>query len=842
MPKKQPQPIYLKDYQVPDFLLEEIKLHFDIYTTKTIVSAELYINRNSNHKRPLVLDGDSELKLVSVLLDGKAVRYKQTKDQLIIKQVPNTFVLQTKIELEPHKNTALEGLYQSKGTFCTQCEPHGFRRITYFIDRPDIMTRFTTTICAAKKRYPVLLANGNLIKRGTTKNGRHFAVWQDPSLKSGHLFALIAGKLEHINDYFITKSGRTVALKIYCEPGYKQKCRYAMGALKRAMQWDEEKFGREYDLDIYMLVAISDFNMGAMENKGLNIFNSKYVFVDPKTATEDDYVNVENVVGHEYFHNWTGNRVGCRDWFQLSLKEGLTTFRDQLFTADMRSEPVKRIKDANIIRSRQFAEDSGPMSHPVQPKSYVEINNFYTLTVYHKGAEVMRMLRTILGAKKFRQGMNLYFNRHDGTAATIDNFIAAMESVSGVDLKQFKKWYDVAGTPQLKITSNYDHMSKVFSLTIKQDKSLHIPLAIGLLNSRGKSSKTQILEVKNKTEIFQFNNIKAKPIVSLLRDFSAPVKLNYKYSEQELLFLMQHDNNAFSRWNAVQELATNMVMQLIKDYRKDKDLIVSPGFIWALGEILTDEALDPELITLLLTMPTDSYLIEHMKVADVDAIYHATELVKQTIAKELELVLFSRYKVEKTQSLKNLCLHYLLCLKKQKYFDLALQQSTKGKNMTAVIGGLRGLVDFAVPEREQALAVFYKTWKHEELVINKWLELQAVAKLPNTLQTVKKLTKHPAFNIKNPNKVYVLIRAFAKQNPVRFHAINGAGYKFLTQQVLQLDRMNPQVAAAIIEPLINWRKFDKTRQQLMRKQLMRIKQQPKLSKNLHEIVQKSLRI
>jgi len=843
--QKKSHPIYLKDYKAPDFLIQEVSLNFDIYEAKTIVTADLHIKRNGRHKRPLKLNGE-ELKLLSVSLD-----YDLDSEHLIIKNPADDFTLQTKVEIEPHKNTKLEGLYKSKANFYTQCEPHGFRRITYFIDRPDVMTKFTTTISADKKNYPIVLSNGNLIAQGKAKNNRHWVTWQDPSLKSCYLFALVAGDLDYIQDKYITKSKRKIDLKIYVDKGYKEQCWHAMRSLQKAMRWDEEVFGLEYDLDIYMIVAVSDFNMGAMENKGLNIFNIKRVIADPKTATDDDYLNIENVVAHEYFHNWTGNRITCRDWFQLTLKEGLTTFRDQLFTEDMTCRAIKRIEEANIIRSLQFAEDAGPMAHPIQPKSYIEINNFYTVTIYQKGAEVIRMLYTILGEKKFNQGMKLYIKRCDGKPATTDDFIKAMQKAANIDLTQFKKWYKYAGTPVLNISSKYDN--QVFKLIINQSKNFYIPLAIGLLDKKRENTKTQILHIKNKTEIFAFKNIKQQPLPSLLRNFSAPVKINYSYTNQDLMFLMQHDSDAFSRWNAGQQLMTNIIMFLIKTYQNKQPLILLPDLVNTFKNILHDDQLDDDFIALLLSFPNFTYLIELMDVADVEAIFYVREFIKTELVKNLSADLLNCYKKKARykkytidsdgigrRSLKNLCLYYLTYLNHQDIIDLCLEQFNTANNMTDIIGSLRALVDLDVPETTKALKKFYNKWQHEDLVINKWLELQAVSKLPNTIKNVKALSKSPAFDIKNPNKVYSLIRTFCRSNQMHFHDKKGGGYKFLSDQVIKLDKINPLLAAHIIEPLTNWQKFASSWQSLMKKQLLRIKGQSKLSKNVYEIVAKSL--
>lgn len=855
MPK--PKPIYLKDYKTPDFFIDQVFLDFDLYEKKTVVKADLHIRRNGKHMRPLILNGDN-LKLLSIALNDMALKklaYKVTAKELTIVSVPNKFILQTKVAIEPHKNTALEGLYKSKNIFCTQCEPHGFRRITYFQDRPDVMAKFTVTIHADKKRYPDLLTNGNLIAQGESGKNRHWGTWEDPSLKPCYLFALVAGSLDHIEDKFITKSSRKVALKVYVEKGQTRKCRWAMQSLKEVMRWEENVFGLEYDLNNYMIVAISDFNIGAMENKGLNIFNKKYVLADSKTATDEDYLNIENVVAHEYLHNWTGNRITLRDWFQLSLKEGLTLFRDQQFSAAMVFSAISRIKTVNVLRSVQFPEDAGPMRHPVKPKSYIEINNFYTATVYKKGAEVIRMLYVLLGEKKFLQGMKLYVKRYDGHAATTEDFVQAMQDASGINLDQFKKWYDIAGTPVLNIKDEYDSKTKTYKLHVKQNKNLHIPIAIGLLDKNGKDIPRQpkILSLKNKQETYKFTNIKHKPIPSLLRNFSAPVRMNYPYSNKELMFLMAHDSDEFNRWNAGQQLAINIIISLVKDYQRNRPLILNPDFIESFRKNLYSSDLGDNFIALMLSLPTQASLIDYMDVADVEAIFKVSEFIKAELAKNLhqdflacykKRARYKKYNIDNEsigrRSLKNLCLYYLTYLGDQKIVNLCMQQFNSANNMTDTIGSLRSLVDLDISERKKALASFYKKWQHEELVINKWLELQALSKLPDALSNIKALVKHPAFDIKNPNKVYALIRTFARANHINFHNKNGRGYRFLADQVIVLNKINPMVAAFAADPLIHWHKFDQDRQKLMKQQLQRIKQQPRLSKNVYEVVMKGL--
>jgi aminopeptidase N len=855
---------YLKNYQISDFLIGQVDLHFDVFAKKTIVKSSLQIKRNGKHNRPLILNGE-ELDLLAISLDEKPLfkaSYQVTAKHLIISKVPDDFSLQIAVCIKPHLNKQLSGLYISKKIYCTQCESEGFRRITYFIDRPDVMSKFTTTICADCKQYPVLLSNGDLINYQQLPNDRHSATWRDPSLKPCYLFALVAGDLAHVEDQFVTKSKQKVKLKIYTEKEQVNKCAFAMQSLKQSMLWDEKVFGCEYDLKTYMIVAISDFNFGAMENKGLNIFTARRIIANPETATDEDYLSIARTVGHEYFHNWTGNRITCRDWFQISLKEGLTEFREQLFSATLTSEGVQRIRDANLILASQFPEDASPFSHPVQPKSYIEIGNFYTLTVYYKGAELIRMLYTILGAKKFFQGMQIYLTRYDGMAVAIEDFIMAMQEASSIDLTLFKKWYDVAGTPILTIKSKYNSKAKTLQLTVKSNKALHIPLAVGLLDQQGnelnlqladqsKNEKvtTRVLSIKGKQESFTFINIKQKPVLSLLRDFSAPIKINYQYSNEDLLFLMVKDPNAFSRWHAGQQLMINLILELISKYQKYKPLQLNQAFFDALLSTLNDPKIDDAFKAMLLALPSQTYLMELMAKVDIDAIHYVYEFMSTKIAEHLRGELLNGYQLRAKdndtkidyqsvgkRALKNLCLFYLTHLNNDAVVKLGARQFTKAKNMTDVVGSLRALIDLDVPMREQLLTQFYKKWQHDDLVISKWLELQAMSKLPSTLSRIKSLLKHPIFKLENPDKVYALIRTFCRANNVLFHAKNGSGYKFLADQVLALDKINPHIAANLVGPLLHWQKFDVKRQILMRKQLQRIKKTPKLSKNVFEIV------
>jgi len=865
-----PQPIYLQDYQVPSYLIDTVKLEFHLEENFTTVKSMLKLHRNPAAVSPnphLELMGE-ELDLQAVILNGEplsSAQYAMSKDLLTIFSVPERLTLEIQTRIKPQENTSLSGLYKSSGNFCTQCEAQGFRRITYFLDRPDVMARYTTKIIADQKRYPILLSNGNLIASGQLDNGKHWVTWEDPFNKPSYLFALVAGDLDYIEDFFITRSNRRVTLRIYVEKGNRDKCAHAMQGIKKAMCWDEEKFGREYDLDIYMIVAVSDFNMGAMENKGLNIFNTKYILAKPEIATDLDFIHVESVIAHEYFHNWTGNRITCRDWFQLSLKEGLTIFRDQNFTADTTSATVARIENVNALRISQFPEDAGPLAHPVRPESYIEINNFYTATVYNKGSEVIRMIQTILGEKLFRRGMDLYFERYDGQAVTIEDFVKAHEDAAGVDLKQFRLWYSQAGTPVLDVHGDYDERAKRYTLHVKQTcpptpgqshkKPMHIPLAIGLLDHTGKEIVSEILQVKDSENQFVFNNIASSPIPSLLRNFSAPVKIKYPYSDADLLLLFKHDADLFNRWEAGQKYAINLILRLVDDYQQQKPLKISAEWIAAFEHALLTMQHDKWLLSEMLTLPAEKYIAEHMTVIDVDAIHAVREFVLQQIATQLKNVFEKIYlqlnhdklyefTMEEAgkRYLKNLCLSYLMTLPATEIHEnIGMQQfrAALAFNMTDTMAALKALVNVECSQRAQALSDFYAKWCHDALVVDKWFALQASSKLPGTLQHVKKLMHHEAFDIKNPNKVYSLIGAFGN-NAIHFHAKSGEGYQFLAEIVLQLNALNPQIAARMVKPLTDWKRYDSSRQKLMREQLDLLSKNKNLSPDLFELVTKSL--
>ncbi len=876
-----PKSISRKDYQPPAYLVKSMDLHFDLHEDVTVVQARLIMTRNKargSNERPLILFGRG-LVLTLVALDGRSLtaeEYAVDAESLTIHEVPVQFTLEISTRIKPQENTALEGLYKSEGMFCTQCEAEGFRKITYFPDRPDVMATFTTTIVADKIRYPVLLSNGNLVEHGNLAEGRHFATWQDPFPKPSYLFALVAGDLGCVEGTFITRSSRSVALRIFVRPAHSDKCDHAMHALKQAMRWDEEVYGREYDLDIYMIVAVDDFNMGAMENKGLNIFNTACVLARPETATDGDYQWIEAVIAHEYFHNWTGNRITLRDWFQLSLKEGLTVFRDQQFSADMISGSIKRIGDVRDLRNRQFPEDAGPMAHPVRPDSYIEINNFYTATVYNKGAEVVRMLYTLLGKEGFRRGMDLYFARHDGQAVTTDDFVQAMADANDADFSQFERWYSQAGTPELWVESSYDPTDKVLSLKIRQTCPLtpgqphkepfFIPMAMGLLTRDGRelplqleeepapaSDFTRVLVLKEETKTFRFVNVPSTPVPSLLRGFSAPVRLHLDYSPDDLLFLWAHDPDPFNRWDAGQELACRLMLGMIADFKQGRPLAPDKEFVVAFADNLRSREPDKALLAATLILPAEIYLAELMDEVDVDAIHNVREFVRKSLAEawsDLFLVTYhglvdsGPYSSDPAtvgrRSLKNLCLAYLMTLNDRAAQNLCLDQFYQADNMTDALGALAPLSDSDCPEREEVLAVFYRKWQHEPLVVDKWFAIQALSGRPDTLSEVRRLMRHPAFRIENPNKVRALIRTFCQNNPVRFHDASGAGYAFLGEQVLVLDRLNPQIAARMLAAFGRWRKFAGARREMMRNELERIAQTPGISRAVYEIAYKSL--
>ncbi len=885
MKDAQPKAIYLRDYQVPDFLIDKTELVFELGESVTTVTSQLTLKRNSeaDNQNPLVLHGQ-ELELVSISIDGDVMSddaYKLADDSLTI-SIPDNCVLTCVTRIKPQENTSLEGLYKSSDMYCTQCEAEGFRKITYYLDRPDVMSVFTTTIVADQSNYPVLLSNGNLIEEGKQNDGRHWTKWEDPFKKPAYLFALVAGKLEFIEDQFTTCSGRKVTLRIFVEPKDLDKCDYAMDSLKRAMKWDEDVYGREYDLDIFMIVAVDDFNMGAMENKGLNIFNTSCVLANQRTTTDAGFQRVEGVVAHEYFHNWSGNRVTCRDWFQLSLKEGFTVFRDQAFSADMGSATVKRVEDVSLLRTLQFAEDAGPMAHPVQPPSFIEISNFYTLTVYEKGSEIVRMLHTLLGVEKFREGSDLYFSRHDGQAVTIEDFVDAMETVSGRNLTQFKYWYTQAGTPTLVVTDNYDEDKQIYQLTIKQklpstpesksrDKqSLHMPIGIGLVGEAGclalhpkdyslaeKEDNTHwVLELTQKEQTFQFEKVLEKPVPSLLRNFSAPVKLITDYSRDDYLRLMSWDSDGFSRWNASQQLAVSIIHELMQAHQKQKAIDIDPRLSMGLKSVIADPSLDKAMVALMLSLPSEAYLAEIASCIDVDAIHQSRKKLRYSIAELLKDDLWILYQSLQAsnayspsaeaiaqRSLKNIALDYLMLLDDRKIHQACIKQYSDADNMTDMAAALRSLVHSnhlsLNADKSKALESFYSQWQNEALVVNQWLSVQASVPQKNTLDDVKALMEHPSFSIKNPNKVRALISVFSN-NLVSFHQPLGVGYKFLADQIITLNTINPQIAARLLTPLTRWKKYPAQQQKFMKQALENILAVEDLSKDVYEVVSKSL--
>jgi len=869
-----PQITLLKDYTPPAFLIDTVDLDVELFEDRARVRSRLAVSRNpraADSGAPLVLDAE-ELEFESAALDGRtlaAPEFSLGDAHLTIAGVPERFVLETTCGIRPRENTTLMGLYGAESGFFTQCEAEGFRRITYFIDRPDVMAKYTVTIHADRGKYPVLLSNGNLVGKGAESGGRHWAKWRDPFPKPSYLFAMVAANLDRLEDGFVTRSGRAVRLAIYVDAGKLDQCDFAMQALKRAMKWDEDVFGLEVDLDNYSIVAVGDFNMGAMENKGLNVFNTKYVLARPDIATDADYLAIDRVIAHEYFHNWTGNRVTCRDWFQLSLKEGLTVFRDQEFGADMYSRPVERIREVRGLRSGQFAEDAGPMAHPVRPASYIEINNFYTSTVYEKGAEVVRMIRTLIGASAFRKGMDLYFARHDGQAVTCDDFVQAMADASGADLSQFKLWYDQAGTPVLEVATEYDAARRRYAITVRQscpptpgqEKKLpfHVPLAVGLVGPDGGdmlAESTRVLSLRRAEERFEFEGIApvrdGRPVPSLARNFSAPVIVRYDYTEAELALLAAHDADPFNRWEAGQRLALGIILRSIEAARSGSGHDLEQTFVGAMARVLADAPRDPAFAAEMLALPSEAYIAEQMAIVDPDAIHAVRDGVKRRLALALREQLLETYREYAVpgpyspdassagrRALRNAALALLIELDEPGTRALCVNQLETGDNMTDGFAALARLANCDCPERAPALDGFYRKWKNEPLVVDKWLAVQSGSRIPTALSDTKRLMAHAAFNIKNPNKVYALIGAF-RGNQVRFHAADGAGYAFVADQVIALDAINPQVAARMARGFDRWRKFDPVRQAHARAALERIRGAKGVSKGVLEIAGRAL--
>ncbi|WP_338140740.1 aminopeptidase N [Candidatus Nitrotoga sp. HW29] len=881
---KLPVTIYRKDYTAPAYWVDTVEIGFDLDPAATRVSTRITLQRNSaSPNRDVELLGDG-VKLVALRMNGKTLRkgvkgYSVADGKLRIANAPDEITLEIETLVEPEKNTSMMGLYVSNGNFFTQCEAEGFRKITWFPDRPDVMAKYTVMLRGDKKKYPVLLSNGNLIEQGDLPQGRHYAKWEDPFKKPSYLFALVAGKLVCQEEKFKLNSGRKVLLQVWVEPGNLDKTQHAMNSLKYSIRWDQERYGLELDLDRFMIVAVGDFNMGAMENKGLNIFNTKYVLANPSIATDTDYAHIEAVVGHEYFHNWTGNRVTCRDWFQLSLKEGLTVFRDQEFSADMvgtdSGRAVSRIENVRMLRQVQFSEDAGPMAHPVRPDSFVEISNFYTVTIYEKGAEVVRMVQTLLGRDGFRKGMDLYFARHDGQAVTCDDFRAAMADSNGRDLAQFECWYSQPGTPQLKVQSHYDAAKQTYALTLsqrckpaagqKKPLPFHIPVAVGLLDDRGRDmaltlegapsatpATTCVLELTQAKQTFIFNRVTTKPTPSLLRNFSAPVVMEYDYSDQELAQLMAHDSDAFNRWEAGQRLAMQRLLNLIKQVQADEALTLDELFINALRTTLNDTALDPSFREVVLTLPSELMLAEQCEVIDPQAIHTARQFMRKTISERLKADFIAVYAANLTpgkyspdaksagkRGLKNLCLSYLLGWEDESTLQLAHAQIDAADNMTDRVAALMALVNTGSKTAQQPLKNFYRDFKNEALVVDKWFSLQAVA-THTDVTAVRKLMTHPAFTLKNPNRARSLISSFCNSNPSQFHAADGSGYAFWTEQVIALNKLNPQVAARLVRTLDHWKKYPPALKQQMQAALQKIAAIKGLSKDVQEVVFKTL--
>jgi len=869
----QRQPKYRKDYRSPDYLVERISLYFDLHDASTRVTSTMDLRANGKvPNRPLHLDGE-ELELLEIRMDGRLLesdQYEQDDTGLTLHRPPEHFRLVIVTRIYPHRNKALSGLYLSNGIYCTQCEAEGFRRITYYLDRPDVLALFETTIEADASRFPVLLSNGNPTGGERFANGRHRATWRDPFRKPCYLFALVAGDLGLLEDRFTTRSGREVALRLYSEHDQIDKCHHALASLKRAMTWDEQRFDLEYDLDTYMIVAVSDFNMGAMENKGLNIFNTKYVLANRETATDDDFIKVEGVIGHEYFHNWTGNRVTCRDWFQLSLKEGLTVFRDQEFTSDLHSRPVKRIQDVRLIRDHQFPEDSSPMAHPIRPDSYIEMNNFYTVTVYNKGAEVIRMIHTILGEQGFQAGMKHYLSEFDGAAATCEDFVQAMEQANDADLSQFRRWYEQAGTPKVTFRDHHDPASGTYVLEVEQSCApspgqaekapFALPLKLGLLDPSGRAlpltleaegqpgPNERVLMMTEPKQVFQFEGVERKPVPSLFRDFSAPVKYQYDYSLDQLCFLLANDANAFNRWDAGQMLFARSISRLTESLQTDPDSdpIPYPGIVPALRELLFDKDIDRMLRSQAIGLPGLRALSDDYQPIPVEALCRARDHLENHLATQLAGEWLTMYESiiddqgESTpdhRSLKNACLTYLSRL--EDGARLAMTQFETAKNMNDRLAALGCVVNSQHPERDQALQAFLANWKHEPLVVDKWLAIQAFSRHNDTLDVVRRLCRHPLFDIKNPNKAYALLTSFAF-NMRAFHRADGEGYRFLGEKIREIDRFNPHVAARLIRAFTNWRRFDSTRGDWMQEELRAILAEAHVSKDLYEIASKSL--
>ncbi|MCP3673724.1 MAG: aminopeptidase N [Gammaproteobacteria bacterium] len=882
---------YRRDYKSPAFFLLESKIYLKLSEQKTTVISSLNFKRNLDSEelieqpRQLILNG-VKLKLLDISLDGVSMprsSYQFSEEYLLIQDLPDQFTLEITTEINPQANTSLQGLYKSGDKYCTQCEAEGFRNITYFPDRPDVMTIFTTKVEADKTKYPFLLSNGNLIDSGDLENGKHFATWHDPFPKPSYLFALVAGNFDLLEDTFITMSGREVALKIYVDSGKLNQCHHAMESLKKAMTWDEEVYGLEYDLDIYMIVAVSDFNMGAMENKGLNVFNTCFVLANNKTATDADFEDVESVIAHEYFHNWTGNRVTCRDWFQLTLKEGLTVFRDQEFSSDMNSRAVKRLKDVLAIKNGQFAEDAGPMSHPIRPDSYVEMNNFYTQTVYSKGAEVIRMIETIVCNSGFKKGMKLYFERHDGQAVTCEDFICAMEDANNVDLSLFRNWYRQAGTPELDVNAHWDSSKGKYTLTITQyckptpgqphKEPFLIPLRLALFSKAGEmqnldiansdikckivdngafSGKEAVIEITEHHQTIVFSGLNEKPIPSLLRGFSAPIKLHFGFSDQELALLLAFDNDSYSSWEAGQMLMTKLIVNLTGDLLEDKPLSFPIELEETFNNILEVKDADPNLLAMNLSTPSLDFLLEQFQEVPWNELVNAYNYFNRTLAIKCHGNLLSTYdraasmadsdreNASGWRKLQNACLSLLGKAEETEGISLAIKQFKQAKEMTNSLASLKVVAHSQQADKTKWLDTFYQRWQDEELVLDKWFSVQATNPERDVINEIYQLLEHADFQISNPNKVRALITAFAKGNLENFHRLDGVGYKLVADVIIKLNKINPQIAARLTSSFNSWRKFDNSRKELMKHQLKRIVELENVSADVYEIASKAL--
>ncbi|MDG2950388.1 aminopeptidase N [Exercitatus varius] len=862
---------YRKDYKTPDFTATDIFLDFQLDPQHTVVTAKTRFQRLNSESTILRLDGHS-FQFASIKFNGSDFSaYKQDGESLTLtlpEESAEDFELEIVTILVPAENTSLQGLYQSGAGICTQCEAEGFRQITYSLDRPDVLARYQVKITADKTRYPILLSNGNRIASGESDKGQHWVEWQDPFPKPSYLFALVAGDFDVLQDEFTTRSGRKVALELYVDRGNLNRADWAMRSLKKAMKWDEERFGLEYDLDIYMIVAVDFFNMGAMENKGLNIFNSKYVLANAQTATDEDYLAIESVIGHEYFHNWTGNRVTCRDWFQLSLKEGLTVFRDQEFSSDTGSRAVNRINNVKFLRTAQFAEDASPMSHPIRPEKVLEMNNFYTMTIYEKGAEVIRMMHTLLGEKRFQQGMQLYIAENDGKAATCEDFVSAMERASGVNLTQFRRWYSQSGTPKLTISDSYDEKKHTYQLIVSQltpptadqmDKvNLHIPLKIALYDKSGipitllnnGDVVSDVLNVTQKEQVFEFHSVSSRPVPALLCDFSAPVKLDYHYSTEQLITLLKFAQNEFVRWDAMQILFAAELRRNLTASQQGEELTFSAEILTALSHVLANYKENVELTTLILTLPKETEFAELFKTIDPDGIVAVRDFMQRTIAENLRAQLLETYNAIQQEeyridirdialrSLKNICLQYLAFTETGNL--IVNKHYLHANNMTDTLAALTAAAKAQLGCRENLLRDFEEKWQHDGLVMDKWFALQATRPDSNVLELVQHLMLHPSFNFNNPNRLRALVASFANQNLKAFHAANGSGYRFLTDILIKLNETNPQVAARLVEPLIRFNRYDSQRQTLMKRALERLSEVEDLSKDLYEKIDKAL--